>query len=173
LRKTIALALVLIMLSIGFHSCHKENTLESVSQTMVSSESNNVATSTTKSFLTALPAESLSDEEIWRKLETDRLLWNKNKDAAIKEVEDELTAKGWSSIKSTFYEAKYMSMCDIVGQVDDGYRNPMTVRVDIIFTEFYPEGKLDYVTYTSDTGRWYGCIEILPANDQRLYEHFH
>ena len=113
-------------------------------------------------------------EETRQNMDADHELWRKNKELFAKKIEDELADKGWSDFEvNTGSEARYIFWYHVVGCVDDKYDNPMTVSVSIVFSEDVPEGKLDYVTYTSESGRWYGCTEILPANDQRLYDYMH
>jgi len=113
-------------------------------------------------------------EETRRNMDADYKLWHRNKEPIIKKIENELIEKGWSDFEvSTLSEARYMFLYQVVGSVDDRHGNPMTVSVGVVFSEGAPEGQYDYITYTSESGRWYGCSEILYANDQVLYEYMH
>jgi len=107
-------------------------------------------------------------------MDAEHALWHENKDTLFRKIEKELIDKGWSNLEvNIFSEARYMFLYQITGSVDDRYGNPMAVSVGIVFSEGVSEGKTDYVTYTSESGRWYGCSEILHANDQVLYEYMH
>jgi len=163
-------SILIILALVGLSSCKGETPVNPSDEPTALSELNSETTFVEEHTETAINFT----EESRKNMDADHALWRKNKDAFIKKVEDELTAKGWRVIEeSIFSEARYVFMYHIIGCVDNRYNNPMTVNVGVVFSEGVPEGKQDYVTYTSESGRWYGCTEILSANDKRLYEYMH
>lgn len=166
--KYIIIAVQMIFVLVGFCSCHEENFPESTIQTTASSELNSKTTLTTEFTIT-----TDFTEETRRNMDAEHAVWRKNKDAVIKRAMDELTAKGWNDLEvNTFSEARYMFLYSVIGHIDNRYNNPMTVTVFITFSEVVPEGELD-VTYTSESGGEYRSVEILPVNDQQLYDYMH
>lgn len=126
---------------------------------------------TTEASTVLTSTEAPFSEETRKNMDADHALWHKNKDAAIKRAEDELTAKGWNGLAvSTFSEARYMFMYSIEGHVDDKFDNPMAISAMVIFSELDPEGGLG-ASYTSEAGRIYYGNEIFSVDDPRLYDY--
>jgi len=105
--------------------------------------------------------------------------WHSKKDNVIKKAKDELTAKGWENLELITTEDKDLFQYIIVGSIDNKHNNPMSVRVSIFFSDAAPDGTIESISYESEAGRFcssydpYIGNELLPANDQQLYDYMH
>ena len=106
-------------------------------------------------------------------MDASNALWRENGNIIIKKLKKELTDKGWNDLKvNTDNEGRYLFIYSIVGHTDERDGTPITVWASIHFSEFAPEGEISF-SYISESGREYESNEILPANDQRLYDYMY